>query len=98
MGMVRENNEDKFDFYEPDDPEILGLRGCLYAVSDGMGGAAAGQVASEQTLNMIIEAYYNYYNKPHDDEMVDCHTALESATRVANGIVKDYAGRRPDWK
>src|SRR5436309_2711617 len=47
MGQVRENNEDKFDFYEPEDPAILAARGCIYAVSDGIGGAQAGQIASE---------------------------------------------------
>src|ERR1700693_2308383 len=47
LGRVRENNEDKFDFYEPDDPTLLATRGALYAVADGMGGHAAGQIASE---------------------------------------------------
>ncbi|MCW3097241.1 MAG: Serine/threonine protein phosphatase, partial [Chthonomonadaceae bacterium] len=45
MGKVRENNEDKFEFYEPEAPEILAARGCLYAVADGIGGAQAGQIA-----------------------------------------------------
>lgn len=58
MGQVRENNEDKFDFYEPEDPAILAARGCLYAVSDGIGGAQAGQIASELLLKNLISGYY----------------------------------------
>ena len=48
MGQVRENNEDKFEFYEPEAPGILAARGCLYAVGDGGGGVREGRVADEQ--------------------------------------------------
>src|SRR5437763_15474212 len=47
LGRIRENNEDKFDCYEPEDHTLLAARGSLYAVADGMGGHAAGQHASE---------------------------------------------------
>jgi serine/threonine protein phosphatase PrpC len=59
MGQVRENNEDKFEFYEPEAPEILAARGCLYAVADGIGGAQAGQIASETMLKKLISNYYD---------------------------------------
>src|ERR1041385_3171814 len=60
MGQVRENNEDKFDFYEPEDPSILSARGSIYAVSDGIGGAQAGQIASELLLKNLISGYYDH--------------------------------------
>jgi protein phosphatase len=59
MGMIRENNEDKFDYYEPEAPSLLAARGCLYAVSDGVGGAHAGQVASEMTMKNLITYYFD---------------------------------------
>src|SRR5437764_8216561 len=46
LGRVRENNEDKFDWYDPEDSTLLATRGSLFAVADGMGGHAAGQIAS----------------------------------------------------
>ncbi len=64
MGQVRENNEDKFEFYEPESPAILAARGCLYAVADGIGGAQAGQIASETMLKKLIA---NYYDSPAPD-------------------------------
>ncbi len=98
IGAKRDNNEDKFEFYEPDDMAVLGLRGCLYAVCDGMGGAAAGQIASEQALNKLIEAYYHYYNTGTlDGKPIDVETALKNAIMVANGTVREFANRRQEW-
>ncbi len=45
LGRVRDNNEDKFDFFEPEDPATLAVKGSVYAVADGMGGHSAGQIA-----------------------------------------------------
>src|SRR4051794_17272862 len=53
MGRVRENNEDKFDFLEPDEPAVLATKGRIYAVADGMGGHQAGQIASELALKTV---------------------------------------------
>ncbi|HEY3268918.1 MAG TPA: PP2C family serine/threonine-protein phosphatase [Armatimonadota bacterium] len=58
MGRIRENNEDKFDFWEPEDPALLANRGRLYAVADGMGGHAAGQIAAEMALKAVGAAYF----------------------------------------
>lgn len=99
-GMKREINQDKFEFYEPDDVALLASRGSLYAVSDGMGGAAAGQVASEETLNKLVEAYYQFYNNVSmDGHPIDVETALTNAALVANGRVYDFGNNlRPEWK
>jgi len=58
LGRIRENNEDKFDFLEPEDARILRRRGRLYAVADGMGGHAAGQIAAEMALKALFDTYY----------------------------------------
>jgi PPM family protein phosphatase len=89
MGQVRENNEDKFDFYEPEDPAILAARGCLYAVSDGIGGAQAGQIASELVLKNLISGYYDH---PSPDML----TALYESIVSANDRIHSLAQMIPE--
>ena len=47
IGRLRENNEDKYEFRIPDDEQLLATRGSTFIVCAGMGGAEAGQIASE---------------------------------------------------
>jgi protein phosphatase len=65
VGLVREHNEDNFLVVDLsakrrgiDDATIdarLGKNGCIFAVCDGMGGAAAGEVASQMAVDTIFE-------------------------------------------
>jgi serine/threonine protein phosphatase PrpC len=84
LGRVRENNEDKFDFFEPEDPETLAKKGSLYAVADGMGGHAAGQIASEMALRTLIKSYYA-------DPSPDVAGSLMRAVFEANSLIYDAA-------
>ncbi|MGC9196909.1 MAG: PP2C family protein-serine/threonine phosphatase [Syntrophobacteraceae bacterium] len=56
-GMVRRNNEDYFGWYVPKDSG-LGRFGSLFAVSDGVGGCAAGEAASAEAVNVLLQEYY----------------------------------------
>ena len=89
MGQVRENNEDKFEFYEPELPEILAARGCLYAVADGIGGAQAGQIASETMLKKLIANYY-------DSAAPDLINALYDAIVNTNDYIYSLAQMIPE--
>jgi protein phosphatase len=89
IGRHRENNEDKFDFFFPDDPATLGMRGRLWAVADGMGGHSAGQIASEAALKAIIRSYYS---ESADDIEPALREAITDANALIHAAAKQFSG------
>lgn len=57
-GMVRPNNEDYCGCYIPEDRKIGQAFGSLFAVADGVGGSRAGEVASAEAVNVLLQEYY----------------------------------------
>ncbi len=55
VGCVRKNNEDSSGVFEGRDPS----RGHLFVVADGMGGAAAGEVASGIAVDTVHGTYFD---------------------------------------
>lgn len=88
LGRVRENNEDKFEYYVTEDPRLLASKGHIYVVCDGMGGHEAGQIASELTCKTFIDVYLNH---PSSDPFV----ALTAAVVASNRFVLDNARTFP---
>lgn len=84
MGRVRENNEDKFDFFQPDELPVLAVKGSFFAVADGMGGHESGQVASELGLKTVLTQYYA-------DPDEDVEKSLSAALVAANSYVYETA-------
>jgi protein phosphatase len=90
VGRIREHNEDSFiiadltrksrSIREEDRIQVVGDRGSLMAVCDGMGGAAAGEVASELAVNIIYEKLVEGdLPKDHDDLARRMVRAVEAA-------------------
>jgi len=57
-GSARPNNEDYFGYYTPTETEPRKRLGSLFAVSDGVGGSAAGEAASAEAVNVLLQEYY----------------------------------------
>jgi len=89
LGRARENNEDKLEFFQPENEEMLAKKGAFYAVADGMGGHAAGQIASEIALKTTVKAYYS-------DQSPMVEESLRAAIQQANGLIYETARAIPE--
>lgn len=91
LGRVRENNEDKFEYYLPEDDSTLARRGQVFLVCDGMGGHAAGQIASELTCKTFIEVYLHH---PAEDPETAAFSAVIAANRFVLDVSRSVPSRR----
>lgn len=106
VGRTREHNEDSFAVADLTrmnvslQPEVrthtLGDRGTMFVVADGMGGAAAGEVASAMATEVIVaELERRWHTSDSDDPEIFAHT-LRAATEVANTKIHSYAQSNPE--
>lgn len=85
VGRKRPHNEDNMAYVIPKDEQALARKGALFIVADGMGGHAAGEVASEIAVETVTKAYY-------EDDGDDIPVSLTNAIKRANTIIHQRAG------
>lgn len=106
LGRTRDHNEDTFLVADLSKlranllPEVrdhvVGARGSLFMVADGMGGAAAGEIASAMAADVIYRHLAEHWTR--DPELTAPQFALHmrNAVERANGEIHAYAQEHPD--
>ncbi len=106
VGRTREHNEDAFMVadlgsaqpiaFPSEQVKVPGDHGALFMVADGMGGAAAGEIASSMAVDVILsELRRRWTSGPGNDPQVFAIT-LHDATEVANDRIHEYATEHPE--
>ena len=108
VGRVRDHNEDSFlvadlSAENPSlQPEVrthtVGPRGTLFMVADGLGGAAAGEIASDLAINTVYEEIRERWVKSERTDAQTFAAALKAATDAANAKIYTYALEHPEHR
>jgi serine/threonine protein phosphatase PrpC len=91
IGLVRKNNEDNFGYDN---------RAGIYVVCDGMGGQAAGELASKIAVDTVL-GYFHVDDKSGDSEVLgrgfaevsESANALANAIQLANKAIREASAR-----
>lgn len=104
LGRTRDHNEDTFlvadltkgttDFLEAGTATV-GPRGSLFLVADGMGGAAAGEIASAMAADAVFEHLRSTWTASGTDSADDLADQLRQAVEAANARIHQYAIEHP---
>jgi protein phosphatase len=108
VGRTREHNEDAFvvvDLTRDDaslQPSVrkhrVGHKGSLFMVADGMGGAAAGEIASQMATEIVLkELRENWLTlaEPTAEAFARC---LKRAAQTANQLIHSYATSHQEYR
>jgi len=108
LGQTRDHNEDTFIVADLTRdkasllPEVrhhhIGDRGSLFMVADGMGGAAAGELASAMAADLVHSHLASVWIDDPDNSLEQFAVRLKEALDIANRRIHSYAGQRPEVK
>jgi PPM family protein phosphatase len=89
VGCQRENNEDRYSYWEPANDLEFPIKGRLAIVADGMGGYEGGQEASRIAVEAIEEVYAN-------GALGNPRSWLLEGFQAAHQRIQGYADKYPD--
>ena len=106
LGRTRDHNEDTFLVADLStgnsslQPEVrrheIGPRGSLFMVADGMGGAAAGELASAMAADLIYRHMATAWATDSDDSAAQFAYRMREAVELANAQIYSYASQHPE--
>jgi serine/threonine protein phosphatase PrpC len=106
VGRTREHNEDSFVVADLNtmnatlQPEVRthhpGKLGSLFMVADGMGGAAAGEVASAMATEVVLQELDTRWRSAAQHDTETFARAIKAATETANARIHRYAAEHPE--
>jgi serine/threonine protein phosphatase PrpC len=91
IGCLRENNEDAFGYWEPEEDAEFHSKGRLAIVADGMGGYEGGQEASHLAVDTMISLY-------RERNGGSPQAILNEAIQAAHERVRQYGFAHPDLR
>jgi len=91
IGCLRQNNEDSFGYWEPEDDQQFLRKGRLAVVADGMGGYEGGQEASRLAVETLVEVYRDFGGD-------DPQAALVEALQTAHEQIREYSFAHPELR
>ena len=107
VGKTREHNEDAFIVADLSannatlQPEVRthlsGRRGSLFMVADGMGGAAAGEIASAMAVDVVLRDLTARWLGAERRDAEAFATALKLAAATANAQINAFATEHPEY-
>src|SRR5262245_7683343 len=89
VGLKRTQNEDRLGVWNPEWPEAH-TRGTRLVVPDGMGGAMAGEIASQLAVDCVVNAYRAGQGEILDD--------LRHAVLTANHVIHEHSQAHPELR
>jgi len=106
LGKTRDHNEDRFLVADLTRREAsllptvraheIGERGSLFVVADGMGGAAAGELASQMATDTIYQQMVRAWGTDRELTAQRFAYRLKEAVEVANEQIHAYAAQHPE--
>ncbi|HEX3868165.1 MAG TPA: Stp1/IreP family PP2C-type Ser/Thr phosphatase, partial [Gemmatimonadaceae bacterium] len=108
VGRTREHNEDAFvvaDLSKNNatlQPDVRthngGPKGTLFMVADGMGGAAAGEIASAMAVDVVLAELRQTWIPDPDTSAPAFVRALKGAAKAANERIHNYAATHLEYR